>query len=129
MMAEGAQYRRGMARYLLVALACAVTVALLCGCLAKYSRPGGVRPSYLAMRDGAYDIQGEVSGESSSFNLLWLIPVTPEISFDAAMQDAIRSKGGDNLIDVRWEWEQQHWIVGTVTVLTVRGKVISYRED
>jgi hypothetical protein len=97
------------------ALVCVLLLPAVTGCVMKQARSGGLRPSYSPVQDKSYRVIGEASGESSSFHLLWFVPVTPPISFDSAARKAIGSKGGDNLIDVRWWSERHHWLVGTVT--------------
>ncbi len=111
------------------ALLCALLLPAGTGCVMKQSRSGGLRPSYSPVQDKSYQVLGEATGESSSFHLLWFVPVTPPISFDSAARKAIGSKGGDNLIDVRWWSERRHWLVGTVDELHVSGKVIVYRNE
>ena len=93
----------------------------------KYTHPGGIMPSYHPMEDRAYDDAGWSTGETSSFHLLWVFPVTPDLSLDRAVQEAIHAKGGDNMTDIRWWYATQHWIVGTVCVVHVKGRVIRYR--
>jgi len=99
------------------------------GCLMKYTHPGGIMPSYHPMEDRAYEETGWSTGETSSFHLLWVLPVTPELSLDRAVKEAIHAKGGDNMTDIRWWYATQHWIVGTVCVVHVKGRVIRYRAE
>jgi hypothetical protein len=73
-----------------------------------------------------YRVLGEAEGTSSSFNLLWIIPVTPRIDYDRAVGDAINNLRGDNLINVRTWFERQVWIIGMVEILHVKGTVIQY---
>ncbi|HQO03813.1 MAG TPA: hypothetical protein PLI62_16240 [Spirochaetota bacterium] len=116
--------RSGLILFLLLAMAVLPT-----GCLMKYTHPGGIMPSYHPMEDRAYEDAGWSTGETSSFHLLWAIPVTPALSLDRAVKEAIHAKGGDNMTDIRWWYATQHWIVGTVCVVHVKGKVIRYRTE
>ena len=46
-----------------------------------------------------------------------------------AIEQAINSKGGDNLINIKWWLERRYWIVGTVDILYVEGTVIRYMDE
>lgn len=99
----------------------------LSGCLAIRKHPVGLEPVARTLEQADFDDLGESEGESSSFNLLWLVPVTRPVSYDAAVIDAISKRDGDNLINVRYWIERQFWVMGTIQVLHVRGNVIKYR--
>jgi hypothetical protein len=98
----------------------------LSGCVYKGIRVAGLEPAVHVMEARSYRILGEAEGRSSSFNLLWIIPVTSRINYDAAVREAVTSMRGDDLIDVRTWLERQIWILGMVEILHVRGKVIQY---
>ncbi len=100
--------------------------ALASACLHFNTRVTGIEPQAKIFTAKKYAILGEAEGQSSSFNLLWVIPVTPRISYENAVDQAIRSKRGDNLIEVRTWKERQVWILGFVEILYVKGKVIRY---
>ncbi|HNW27439.1 MAG TPA: hypothetical protein PKN50_03085 [Spirochaetota bacterium] len=109
----------------------AVIAALLClgmysGCLYKGVRVTGLESHAKVMEGKTYHILGEAEGTSSSFNLLWILPVTPRIDYDRAVNEAINSLRGDNLINVRAWFERQVWIIGMVEILHVKGTVIQY---
>lgn len=104
----------------------AFLVTLPAGCLRHNVRNGGVRPEYRPMEKKSYTVIDTVTAESSSFRLFWVIPVTRRLSFDEAALNAISDRGGDNLIDLQWWFERRYWVVGTVDVLFIRGKVIRY---
>jgi hypothetical protein len=108
-----------------------VAMSLLClgvfsGCLYKGVRVAGIESHAKVMEGNKYRILGEAEGTSSSFNLLWLLPVTPRIDYDRAVGEAIKSLRGDNLINVRTWHERQIWIIGMVEILHVKGTVIQY---
>ena len=105
---------------------CILVSVLLSGCLFFNTRPTGIEPQAKNFDNKKYAILGEAEGQSSSFNLLWVIPVTPRINYDTAVNQAIESRKGDNLIEVRTWKERQVWILGFIEILYVRGKVIRY---
>jgi hypothetical protein len=108
---------------------CLLVCSALClsGCLSVRKHAAGIEPLARALEQSDFEDLGESDGESSSFILLWLIPVTRPLSYDAAVDDAISKKDGDNLINVRSWIERQYWVMGTVQVLRVKGSVIRYR--
>jgi hypothetical protein len=103
-----------------------ISAVSVSGCLHFNTRVTGIEPQAKSLENQKYTVLGESEGQSSSFNLLWFIPVTPRMNYAAAVDQAVSSKKGDNLIDVRTWKERQVWIVGTVEILYVRGKVIRY---
>jgi hypothetical protein len=110
-------------------IACIICSLLVSGCLHKRVRATGLGPQAKVMENKKYRVLGESEGQSSSFNLLWLIPVTVRIDYDRAVNEAINSLHGDNLIDVRTWKETQIWILGMVEILHVKGKVIQYEKN
>jgi hypothetical protein len=96
------------------------------GCLYFRNHPVGIASQAKESGSLKYEIIGDAEGTSSSFTLVWFFPVTSRISYDEAVNEAIRSKGGDNLIDVTSWREKNVYIVGTVDVLHVKGKAIRY---
>jgi hypothetical protein len=96
------------------------------GCLYFKNHPVGISSQAKESGSLKYEILGEGEGTSSSFTLIWFFPVTPDLNYDDAVNEAIRSKGGDNLIDVTSWREKNVYIVGTIDVLHVKGKVIRY---
>jgi hypothetical protein len=108
------------------AAACLICAILVSGCLHQRVRSTGIGPQAKVMENKKYRVLGESEGQSSSFNLLWFIPVTLRLDYDRAVNDAISKMNGDNLIEVRTWKEVQIWIVGMVEILHVKGKVIQY---
>ena len=98
------------------------------GCICIQTNVAGLEPQARALESGDYVDLGVSEGESSSFHLFWFFPVTTPMDYNLAIEDAISSKGGENLINVRFWIERQFWIVGTVQVLHVRGNVIRYQK-
>ena len=109
-----------------VALTIPLLAVVLAGCLYQGFHARGIEPQVRSIEPLPYQIVGEAEGTSSQFNLLWIIPVTPRISFDRAVNEAISAKNGDTLIVVRTWVERQVWFVGMIEVLHVKGKVVKY---
>lgn len=118
---EVARFARGFA--LAAVLVCALALP---GCLGIQRRAGGIEPLARILETGQYEELGEVEGSSSAFHLLWIFPVTPKADLERAVDDALAAKRADNLIELRWWFERHYWIVGTVSVIYVRGKAIRY---
>lgn len=106
---------------------CSLVMVVFCsGCLSMRDHPVGIWPVARETGTMPYEVIGEAEGVSSSFTLLWIFPVTPRISFTEAVSDALRSRGGDNMIEITSWRERNIYLVGTVNVLHVKGKVIRY---
>jgi len=99
---------------------------MMTGCIHVQTSARGIQPNAKPMQKDIYQELGPASGMNSGFRLLWFIPVTPCPYADKAVNDAIYSKGGDNLIEVRYWHERQYWLVGTVDIIHVEGVVIRY---
>jgi hypothetical protein len=111
---------------IIIIAACIIFSMFVSGCLHRRVRSTGMAPQAKVMENKKYRLLGESEGQSSSFNLLWFIPVTLRIDYDRAVNEAINRMNGDNLIEVRTWKEVQIWIVGMVEILHVKGKVIKY---
>ncbi|HOK03067.1 MAG: hypothetical protein BWY23_01701 [Spirochaetes bacterium ADurb.Bin218] len=103
-----------------------VVSAFFSGCLYSKSHPVAIEESAAFLSSPNYEVIGEAEGSSSSFTLFSIFSVTPKVSIDEAIVDAIRSKGGDNLIEVKITREKRVYIIGTVDIVHVHGKVIRY---
>ena len=99
------------------------------GCISFRAHPVGVVPSAKHMTLPDYEVLGEAEGMSSSFMMFWVFPVTPAADNSEAIEDAIKSKGGDNLIEAVFTRESKVYIIGTVNNIYVKGKVIRYQRD
>lgn len=109
--------------------ACFVLGVLSFACISLSTRSGGIEPSFLPMEGKKYEVAGKASGESSSFYLLWMIPVTSPHRLEEALKSAMQEKGADNLIDIRWHLEKQVWILGTVYVIHAEGTAVRLTDD
>jgi len=99
----------------------------LSGCISFGEHYKGLEPNARVMESDDYEVLGTAEGQSSSFRLIGLFPVTPITSFDKAIDEAISDKGGDNLINVKYSIKKDYWVVGMIEVLHVKGVVIRYR--
>lgn len=112
-----------------------IFLLLLCllfftGCLLyKKIHYAGMEPYVRPMKDQPYEVVGEAEAKISNYSLLWAITVTKLPDFDSALMEMASEKGGDDVIDIRYWQEKQHWLVGTVTIIHIRGKVIRYTSD
>lgn len=76
--------------------------------------------------DTLYEVLGPAEGSSSQLNFFWAFPVTKRLSIPQAISEAVNSKGGDNLIEVKIWHERQIWVVGSIDIVYVKGIVIRY---
>ena len=113
----------------LLGIAVAALLAFQSACLRTYVRGGGIEPSYRPMENRKYEVVGDAAGESSSFYFLWLVPFTPAHRLEEALDGAMAEKGGDNLVGVKWSFERQYWILGTVNIIRAEGKAVRYLEE
>jgi len=104
----------------------AISIIFSAGCLSFKARPVGIQPSAKDMKSPYYEIIGEAEGISSEYKFFWFFTVTTGANTNEAIDDAIRSKGGDNLIEVVITREKNVYMVGTVNNIYVKGKVIRY---
>ncbi len=102
-------------------------VTLMAGCVSVKTSLTGVSTNARTMESMDYEVLGEAEGMHSAFRLFWILPVTPRADREKAVEEAVASKGGDNLIFVRTWQERQHWVLGTVDIIHVRGLVVRYR--
>jgi len=98
---------------------------LFAGCLSFARHPVGISPEAFATQERSYEVLGDAEGYSSSFTLFWLFPFG-QPSVDDAIAEAVRSKGGDNLINMNIYREREIYITGTVNAVRVTGRVIKY---
>lgn len=115
-----------MIRGRLAILSVMLPLMVMCGCLYGRVHPLAIEPSAKVMRASDYQVLGEAEGTSSSFTLLGIFQVTPSLDPERAVDQAIRSLGGDNLIECVYYTETKVYIAGVVKVVHVKGKVIRY---
>jgi hypothetical protein len=93
-------------------------------CLGIRTHVKGIEPSARPLSTGKYEVIEPVEFSVSSFKLLWIFPVTPDLKIHETIEETVNNKGGDNLIDMQVWHERQYWIVGTVDIVHVKGKII-----
>ena len=97
-------------------------------CLRVNTHLKSIEPHARPLSSEKYELIGTAECQSSSFRLLWFFPVTPKPKIYESINKVIAENGGNNLIDVYLWHERQYWIVGTVDILRVQGKVIRYSD-
>ncbi len=103
-----------------------LSLAFSVSCISSRIYPGGMEPALSLNPDTEYEVLGTGEGMASSFRLFWIFPVTPEADINRAVTEALALLGGDDIIEVRWWKERKVYILGTVDIIHVRGKVIKY---
>lgn len=122
------KYKSRIKRF--IAVAVLITgVSLTAHCVYNQTQIKGIKDSAEPLETKQYDVLNNTSGKSSSFKLFWFIPVTPQVNYNEAIDEAVLSGNGENLIDVRLYGKKQIWILGTVDMLYVEGKAIKYRVE
>lgn len=90
-------------------------------------------PSATIVRSENYKILGQSEGESSTFFLLGLIPITSPLNIEYALSQAVQNenvKGGDSMVNIQvWRETHLYFPIGTVSVIKVRGDVVSFKTD
>jgi len=97
-------------------------------CIHQNMRAAGMATHFAPLEDKPYKVLGEEDAVASNFNLFWVWSVTPPPNVELAILEAVNKKGGDSMIDIRLWREQRVWMVGTVHILHIRGKIIKYTE-
>jgi len=116
-----------MKRVYPAALICmSIAVISFTGCLYSKAHPLGIEPNAKVMKSPEYEVIGEGEGTSSSFTIFSLLRVTPAADINEAVEEAVKSKGGDNLIEALFTRERRVYIIGTVDIIHAKGKVIRY---
>ena len=105
-------------------IAAVLVLTLLSGCVMA---PGGVAASSTPINGREYIQLGYAKETDSRFYLLGLIPITGANTSRDAIDEAVRSRGGDALINVTVESYAQWWIVVTRFTTRVEGDVIRFK--
>src|SRR5687767_15159141 len=79
-------------RTLMKNILCLVAVALLCGC-------AGQQLKLIAPRQQNYDVLGEGQGGATGLMLFGFIPIGQNERFVRAYEEAVKSKGGDDILN------------------------------
>jgi hypothetical protein len=93
-------------------------------CLGIRTHVKGIEPSARPLFTGKYQVIEPIEFTVSSFKLLWIFPVTPDLKIIETIDETVTNKGGDNLIEMQLWHERQYWILGTVDIMHIKGKII-----
>ena len=104
------------------ALACLAAI-VLAGCA---HTPGGIAPSNVPIDGRKYKVLGRARSTDSVVRLFAIIPLTGSNSIASCMDDCIRSKQGDAMINITSEGYSQFWILFTKKIISVEGDVIKF---
>jgi len=88
----------------------------------------GLVPSATIIQSTDYKILGRAEGESSTFFLLGLFPVTRPLSINYALNQAVEKvKGGNSMVNISI-WHETHFYfpLGRVSVVKVEGDVVGF---
>ncbi len=106
------------------ALLLAFSIMAFSACLGIRTHVKGLEPSARPLFTGRYEIIEPVEFYISSFKLFWILRVTPELKIHEVIEETVNNKGGDNLIEMQLWHERQYWILGTIDIVHVKGKII-----
>lgn len=90
-----------------------------------------IAPSATIIRSEEYKILGTETGETSTFFLFGLIPVSNPVNIEYALSQAVQKvEGGDSMVNMTL-WHEVHYFypLGTVSVTKVRGDIVSLKTD
>ncbi|MCB1156362.1 MAG: hypothetical protein H7A25_21265 [Leptospiraceae bacterium] len=85
-------------------------------------------PAATIVRGEGYKILGREEGETSTFFLFGLFPLTNPLNIEYAMSQAVQKiDGGQSLVNVGiWHETHYYYPIGTVSVLKVEGDVVNF---
>jgi hypothetical protein len=98
-------------------------VMLLSGCI---HQPGGIAASNVPLDGRAYHVIGETEASDNVIRILGLIPITGSNKTRVALNEAIRRRDADALINITVELYTQNWILFTRTATAVYGTAIKF---
>jgi hypothetical protein len=108
----------------------ALTAVSMSGCIVyRGYHQWGYEPQVAKLKSPRYEVLGQAEAKVSNFSLLWVWSVTRDHDYDRAIREMISEKGGDDVIELSFWVDKQHWLLGTVTVMRIRGTVIRYVEE
>lgn len=93
-----------------------------------YSRGLDILPEATLVRGNKYTVLGNSSGQSSTFFLFGILPMTDPLNIEYALSEAVQKiPGGQSIVNVSI-WHETHYYlpVGKVSVVKVEGDVIKY---
>jgi hypothetical protein len=88
-------------------------------------------PSATIIRSDNYKFLDMSEGESSTFFYFGLFPVTNPLNIEYAMSKAVEKvPGGDSIVNmIIWQETQLFFPLGTVSVIKVKGDVVSLKAN
>lgn len=111
---------------LLVSMAFATfMVIVMTGCVMM---PGGITASTTPIEGRKYSSLGRTVGKDSRVYLLGVLPVSGANTTRDAVDTAVRSRGGDAMINVTVESYSQWWILFSKYTTRVDGEVIRFEQ-
>lgn len=96
----------------------------LSGCVMM---PGGVAASSTPINGRDYVELGRARETDSRIYLLWFLPISGPNTIRDAINDAVKSRNGDALINVTVESYSQWWILFSRYATRVEGEVIRFQ--
>lgn len=115
-----------MAKFIkLFVLAAVCSLFIVSGC--AYI-PAGMAPSTTPLEGKEYDILGPAKGSDTRVSLLGILPITNANETSVAIADALKSSGGDALINVTSEYIVRYWILWSSNITCVSGDAIKFKE-
>jgi hypothetical protein len=102
----------------------AMSLFAFSACLGIRTHVKGIEPSARPLSTGKYEVIEPVEFSVSSFKLFWILPVTPDLKIHEVIEETANNKGGDNIIEMQLWHERQYWILGTIDIIHVKGKII-----
>jgi hypothetical protein len=109
----------------LFVLAAVCSLFIVSGCARN---AGGIAPSTTPINGRAYDIIGPAEGSDVRVTLLGILPVSDGNDTREAVANAIKSSGGDALINVTVENVSRYWILWATNQTQVFGDAIKFKE-
>jgi hypothetical protein len=102
----------------------ALSLFAFSSCLGIRTHIKGIEPSARPLSTGKYEVIEPVEFSVSSFKLFWILQVTPDLKVQEIIEETANNKGGDNIIEMQLWHERQYWILGTIDIIHVKGKII-----
>ena len=100
-----------------------LALSLATGCA---SWPGGVAPSTTPLEGRDYTVVGREVGQDSMPLILGFIPLSGPTTVQEAIDDAVRARGGDAMINVTVDGYFHTWILFSLWTTRVEGDVIRF---
>ena len=106
-------------------LVSALVLCALTGWLAACTTPGAIAPSTMPV-PGKYVELGAAEESSSCGLMILIIPVKNPKPVADVIEDMIKSRGGDALIEVSSESTFSSFLLFTTSCVEIRGKVVKF---